>query len=269
MKKSSGAMTIFVIILLLGLGGAAFFLGWVQLAVPAGSYGVLRTKTHGLDPDIIQDGQFRWVWYKLIPANAVISVYSPNRIEHSFSISGSLPQAEVYGRFASPVADFSYALDGSFVFMVDPESLPDLAESRGIAGQEDLEKLEASLSAEIETFIGRRLGEYQEEPETLLGAGFADRLKEDISAAFPGVKVLDASVNAAKVPDFALYDSLRLIYEVYLESQRQSLEEAVKEAAARDVSVRFRLDELARYGELLTKYPILLEYLNMENGVSR
>jgi hypothetical protein len=269
MKKSSGAMTIFVIIVLLGLGGAVFFFGWAHQAVPVGSYGVLRTKTHGIDPEIIREGEFRWVWYKLIPANAVISVYSPKRVERSFLISGSLSQAELYGGFASSGADFSYRLDGSFAFRVDPESLPALTESRGIAGQEDLERLETLLAAEIEAFMGRRVNEYLEESETLPGAAFAERLKQEISTAFPGVNVLDVTMDMAEVPDFALYNSLRLIYEAYLESQQQSLMEAVREAAVRDVSARFRLDELAKYGELLTKYPILLEYLNIENGVSR
>jgi hypothetical protein len=269
MRKSSSVLTVLVIIVLLGLGIAAFFLGWVHLAVPPGSYGVMRTKTHGIYPELIQDGKFLWVWYKLIPTNAVISVYSPNKVERSFSINGALLSADLYRRFASLDMDFSYELDGSFTFKIDPESLPALTESRGISGQDDLEKLEASTAAEIESFIGRSLDEYRKEPETLLDAGFPDRLKQEISAAFPGIDGLEITLNIVKFPDFALYDSLRLLYQDYLDRQRQLLTEDIREAALRNVTTQLRLDELARYGELLTKYPILLQYLGMENAGSR
>ncbi|MDR0709283.1 MAG: hypothetical protein LBF77_04375 [Spirochaetaceae bacterium] len=269
MRKSSSVLTVLVIIALLGLGIAAFFLGWVHLSVPPGSYGVMRTKTHGIYPELIQDGKFLWVWYKLIPTNAVISVYSPNKVERPFSISGALLSADLYRRFASLDMDFSYELDGSFTFRIDPESLPALTESRGIGGQDDLEKLEASTAAEIESFIGRCLDEYRKEPETLLDAGFPDRLKQEISAAFPGIGGFEITLNIVKFPDFALYDSLRLLYQDYLDRQRQLLTEDIREAALRNVTTQLRLDELARYGELLTKYPILLQYLGMENAGSR
>jgi hypothetical protein len=269
MRKSSSVLTIFVILVFLGLGGAVLFLGWVHLAVPPGSYGVMRTKTHGIYPELIQDGKFRWVWYKLIPTNAAISVYSPNRVERPFTINGALPSADLYRRFASLDVDFSYELNGSFAFRVDPESLPALAESRGIEGQDDLEKLEVSTAAEIESFIGRCFNESREGPETLWTAGFLERLKQEISAAFPGISGVDITLNTVKLPDFTLYDSLRLLYQDYLDRQRQLLTEDIREAALRNVTTQMRLDELARYGELLTKYPILLEYLGMDNAVSR
>ncbi|MDR1411393.1 MAG: hypothetical protein LBI91_04230 [Spirochaetaceae bacterium] len=269
MRKSSSLPVIFVIIVLLALGGAVFFLGWIHLSVPPGSYGVMRTKTHGVYPDIIQDGRFRWVWYKLIPTNASITVYSPGRVERSFNVNGVLPSADVYRGFASLDADFSYNLGGSFAFRISPESLPALTESRGLAGQDDLKKLEASLAAEISTFINRRFDEYRKEPETILNAGFPQRLSQEISAAFPDIIVLDVTVNTAKLPDFALYDSLRLLYQDYLANQRQLLTEDIREAATRNVNTQLKLDELAKYGELLTKYPILLQYLGIENAASR
>lgn len=258
-----------MILVLLALGGAVFFLGWIHLPVPPGSYGVMRTKTHGVYPEIIRDGQFRWIWYKLIPTNAAIAVYSPSRVERSFSTNGVLPSADVYRGFASLDVDFSYNLGGSFAFEVRPESLPALTESRRLAGQDDLEKLEASLAVEISSFIDRRFDEYRKNPETLLDAGFPQRLKQDISAAFPDISVLDVAVHTVKIPDFALYDSLRLLYQDYLANQRQLLVEDIREAAARNVSTQLKLDELTKYGELLTKYPILLQYLGIENAGSR
>lgn len=258
--------------MLLALGATAFFFGWAQFTVPPGSYGVMRTKTHGIYPELIRDGEFRWVWYKLIPTNAVISVYSPNRLERSFNMSGTLPSADVYRQFASPDADFSYELGGSFAFSIDPESLPVLAGSRGIAGQDDLVALEGILASEIESYIGRRFDqarENREEMEVIFSPAFPDRLKEEVSAAFPGITGLDLRLNAVKFPDIALYNSVRLLYEDYLAQQRAILTGDIREAAARNVNIQLRLDELAKYGELLTNYPILLQYLGIENSGSR
>jgi hypothetical protein len=269
MRKSSSVLAVFAVTALLALGAAVFFFGWAQSAVPPGSYGVMRTKTHGVDPRVIRDGEFRWVWYKLIPTNAVISVYSPSRVERPFSVSGDLPSADSYRRFASLEADFSYRLDGSFAFSVKPESLPALAESRGIAGQDDLKRLEAVLASEIASYIDRRLAEYREKPEALLDAAFPDRLNQEIAAAFPDIEALGVTLDTVKLPDFALYDSLRLLYQDYLDGQRRMLAEDLRAAASRNLAAQLRLDELSKYGELLTRYPILLQYLGIENGDSR
>ena len=63
--------------ILLILAGVFFFLVWVQFSVPVGSYGVIASKTHGVDPQLVKSGEFRWVWYKLIPTNVKIAVFSP------------------------------------------------------------------------------------------------------------------------------------------------------------------------------------------------
>jgi hypothetical protein len=232
----------------------------------------MRTKTHGVYPKVIREGEFRWVWYKLIPTNAVITIYSPNRVERSFTTSGTLPSAEVYRVFASPNTDFSYELSGSFAFSVKPESLPFLAGSRGVAGQDDLLTLENALASEVESYINQRFNHYREsreEMEALLSSAFPDRLKQELSAAFPDITGVDLNLAVVKFPDIALYDSLRRLYDDYLARQRQMLDEDTREAAVRNVNIQQRLDELAKYGELLTRYPILLQYLSIENSGSR
>jgi hypothetical protein len=40
----------------------------------------------------------------------------------------------------------------------------------------------------------------------------------------------------------------------------------IQERAKNRIDSMFRFDELEQYGSLLTKYPILLEYLALENG---
>ncbi|GHV81526.1 hypothetical protein AGMMS49991_00840 [Spirochaetia bacterium] len=276
MKKSLGGL--FVFIILLALGGTAFFFGWAQFAVPPGSFGVMRSKTHGIDPDVIREGKFRWVWYKLIPTNVVISIFSPNTVEQSVRLSGSLPMGDVYRSFAGLNTDFSWEIGGSFSFNVKADSFPALMADRGITDQRDLETLERSMGREIETFIQQKMGAYAENQENskqvssnqvsvedILKNNPGDRLRSDILAAYPDIENLYVSITTVKYPDFALYTAAGQLYKGYFDRQMQLLTADAAAAADRHIGIQGRLDELAQYGELLTKYPILLQYLGIEN----
>ncbi|MCL2234031.1 MAG: hypothetical protein FWB99_13265, partial [Treponema sp.] len=114
------------LLFLTGIGGAGFFFGWAQLTVPPGSYGVLRSKTHGLDTQVIREGEFRWLWYKLIPTNVTVSTYTLGPVTRSIRSSGSLASGQVYAALAGVDADFSWEISGEISFSIRPEALPEL-----------------------------------------------------------------------------------------------------------------------------------------------
>jgi hypothetical protein len=256
----------FFIILI--LGGAAFFFGWVQFRVPPGSYGVMRSKTHGLDTAVIREGEFRWAWYAIIPTNAEIAVFSPKPVEQPIRVTGSLPSGNFYASFAELDADFSYEYTGSLSFSVRPDYLPVLMAERGVSNQEDLEAFERRIAGELASFSIRRLGKYAEEGHDLTKLS-TDKLRDDILREYPYIENPFCSIDTARYPDPALYNSLRKLYEDYLAGQQKSLESGISPPANRHINARLRLDELAKYGELLTKYPILLQYLALERGENR
>ncbi|MDR1248687.1 MAG: hypothetical protein LBK63_05215 [Treponema sp.] len=261
MKKMLG-----LLIALMVLAGAAFFLGWAQLPVPSGSYGVLRSKTHGLDPAVIREGEFRWVWYKLIPFNAVTLIFAPNLISVPVSVSGTLPLAETYASKTGIAEDFSYYIEADLSFSVKPASLPSLTLTRGIKDQAGLEEYENSLAREIDFFAREWLEAYaaQEQLDGASGEGLrgvAARLEGEIGRTFPDVENLSYAIHDARMPDFALYAMARSLYGDYLDRQRELLGAEISGEAERSLSALLRFDELEKYGELLTKYPVLLQYL--------
>ncbi|GHT71770.1 hypothetical protein FACS1894110_25330 [Spirochaetia bacterium] len=259
----------FLVVLLI-VGGVGFFFGWAQLGVPSGSYGVMRSKTHGLDQRLIREGEFRWVWYKLIPTNVTIQVFTPNRVEKTFTLRGMLPSGDVYAAFSSLNVDFSYELSADLSFNVRADSLIPLVSEKNLAGQEDLSAFEAGLAADIEAFIPGQmeiLASNEGEMASISGSGRSPALEEAIRGAFPQIENLSCRIQAATFPDFALYRQVRGIYEDFLAKQREYLSAGMEGGAEKQLDSRFRFDELARYGELLTKYPILLQYLAIENGV--
>ncbi|MDR0401097.1 MAG: hypothetical protein LBH51_09165 [Treponema sp.] len=252
---------------LLALGGTGFFFGWVQFAVPPGSYGVMRSKSHGLDQTLIREGEFRWVWYKLIPTNVDIQIYRPGRVEHQVNHRGTLPSADVYTSFSRITADFSYEFTGALSFSIDPESLIPLIREQNIAGQAELEDYGNSLAGEIGNFIigqMRSIGEDEEELRGILETGASAKLEGEIRRAFPHITDLSYRAAAVRFPDFSLYARLRDLYNDYMDSQREYIARTQDEDSARQVDSQFRLDELARYGDLLTRYPMLLDYLKIE-----
>ncbi|MDR0689563.1 MAG: hypothetical protein LBG08_04770 [Spirochaetaceae bacterium] len=253
-------------IIILGVG--AFFLGWVQLTVPPGSYGVMRSKTHGVDPELIREGKFRWVWYKLIPTNVVISNYSLKRIQVSLQFEGVLPSATAYTSLSGLTADFSYELKGSLSCTLKPDALPSLIVTKNINDEADLRAYENSLTEEIRDFAIQRIRSYveaEENIEELLGFESAGRLQNDIAGAFPHLDNLSCSIYAVHLPDITLYYSVQALYKDYLERQRALLQPEINVQADKHLESLLRLDELTKYGELLTKYPVLLQYLAIEN----
>jgi hypothetical protein len=260
-----------LLFILIILGGAGFFYGWVQFAVPPGSYGVMRSKTHGPDPQVIREGEFRWVWYKLIPTNVKIAVFTPEKVSRSVKSSGLLPSGGVYASLAGLEVDFSWEISGQFSFSLKGDALPSLAARENISGDEDLRALENGLADRIEAYVLRLLVSYGEDGgkmEALLVSGSTPELVESVEKAFPEIEGFSCLFRGLRYPDYALYRSIRSLYDDYLKQQEFSLKTDLSGEAVTRISSRLKLDELAKYGELLTRYPILLQYLALERGLA-
>lgn len=258
----------FVFFVLVVLAGLGFFFGWAQYRVPPGSYGVMRSKTHGLDRLPVREGRFRWIWYKLIPGNVEITLFRPERRDVSFSLEGTLPSAGVYASFAGIDADFSWSLSGSFSFSLDGDSLIPLIETRDIGNQEELNAWEDTLGDEIRGLILGYFGRMEEAGmEEITGAGTSPALEAEIRAACPFIGDFSLHIREARFPDPALYRRIRGMFEDYLAGQQEFLSARLREKAENRAESRSRFDELDRYGELLTKYPVLLRYLALEKGL--
>jgi hypothetical protein len=265
MKKVFG-----ILLILMLLGGAAFFFGWAQLRVPAGSLGIIRSKTHGVDPEPVKEGEFRWIWYKLIPTNVSIEVYRPERITLPFRGSGFLPSGDTYAALAGIRENFSWEISGEFSFRIRDAALPGLVTEGHIAGEDDLGAYEKSLGGRIEAALLRETGAYGEggeAAEALLAGGSTEKLEALILREFQEIGDLSIAVRTLRYPDFALYRSVRGLYEEYLSRQRLVLREDADREAADRIKTRLKFDELSVYGELLTKYPVLLQYLALERDL--
>jgi hypothetical protein len=260
---------IIIFFILIILGGVGFFFGWAQMPVSPGAYGVIRSKTHGVDETLIREGEFRWIWYKLIPANVETLVFALRPVSRPFRVQGCLPSGDTYAAAAGLDADFSYEISGTLSFTIKPELLPGMVKDGRIGDQAGLEEYENRQAQAMEALAVQRLAAYEreEQPEDAFSqTGTASRLEQDLYRAFPDAENLSCSLNVVKLPDFALYNLVRAVYEDYLAAQREILRADIADQAQRNIDSLLRFDELEKYGALLTKYPVLLQYLEIENS---
>ena len=256
--------TLFVLVVLAALG---LFFGWAQLGVPPDAYGLIRSKTHGVDDKLVKPGEFRWVWYKLIPTNVTTSVFRLNPVNHEFSAYNTLPSGKVYAAFAGINEGFSWEIRAAFSFNLDSEALIPLLAANNISTQEELTRYENDIAGQIEALILRRINtddEFSRQIEALLTDGECPDLEREIQAQFPFITDFSIRVRTAQFPDFALYRQSKKLYEDYIALQNNYLSGGLQEKAQSRIESHRRFDELEQYGVLLTKYPILLEYLTLE-----
>ena len=249
-------------------------MGWTHITVPPGSYGVMISKTHGLEPNVIHDGDFNWLWYKVIPTNAEVFVFNIRPVRWPIRSSGALLSGDTYLVLAGLNADLSWEISGELRFNIKPELLPDLVGNNYIRDNDDLSFYEEELSRRIESMILGRLRSISDTAderamENLLFTGSLPGLEAEIQRSFPEIENIHCDFRMARMPDFDLYYSVRAIYREYLEAQRIFLNDEVLREAQNRIAARVRIDILSQYGEVMTRFPILLDFLNMDSEIVR
>ncbi|MCL2208791.1 MAG: hypothetical protein FWC19_04205 [Treponema sp.] len=259
---------LFTLFILLALGGVGFFFGWVQLKVPPGSFGIINSKTHGVDPIPVRSGEFRWLWLKLIPTNVQISVFRPETMKFPIEFNSSLPSGNSYASFAGMgTSDFSWKLDAEISFSISPDMLVPIVSKYNLTDQESLDAYMQDIASNIKIIILRNLSSAETDAsriERILSGAQDTVMEQEIKNRFPEIRDFTFTVTSAAFPDFTLYRQVRLLYEEFLSKQREYVSTAFGRRAEGHIEIQLRLMELEGYGELLSKYPILLDYLALE-----
>ena len=261
MKKFCTSFFVLIIFASVGL-----FFGWAHLGVPPDAYGIIRSKTHGIDSRLVKPGEFMWVWYKLIPTNAQTTIFRLNPVRHEFSARNTLPSGNTYAAFAGITGNFSWAISASFSFSLQPESLVSLVTVNNISSQEELVSYGNDLAKQIEAYILRCMNyddTFAEYIEELLKNGESPELIQKIQQEFPAIIYFSIQIKSATLPDFALYRQAKELYEVYVAIQKEQIPVDLQNKTKDRIEAYHRFYELEQYGLLLTRYPVLLDYLKI------
>ena len=265
MKKLISALLI-----LLLFGGTVFVIGWTQLYVPAGQYGVLVSKTGGIDPSTIKPASFRWSWERLIPTNARILAFDLAPLKTSVSSTGTLPSGELYSGMLEGNPDFSWDIQAEVTARVKGELLPELVERLNIRDQASLDQWAKDRVATLADSAGKSaIGDVvasslsSSAPAAVDGApdSIGDAVARRMGFVSPELDVISVSVTGTRVPDVAMYRLAADAYASYQKRRGDLLAKAAIEESENSVAEYLQIERFSKWGELLTKYPILIEYL--------
>lgn len=242
---------------------AAFLAGWLQLALPAGTFGVVETRGRGFDPAVVKPGGFTWRWQRLLPKALVLHrfVLAPRLAE--LPVLGSLPSGSTYALLVPEQPDFSYELHLTVRYRVRPEALPRLAERDGLR-PEGLPDWYRAADADL----ARQAAETALASTAPDAAAVAAGLVAALPAEVPDLELLDVVATVVRMPDRALYAALRSVYLAALAAREPALKAAAGRLAVREAEAR--IDEqrhersvavLERYGKLLDEHPGLIQFL--------
>lgn len=261
MKSKKGFISFIFIIL---CAAAVFVIGWVQLYVPIGTYGVLVSKTSGVDPQVIQQGGITWKWQRLLPTNTVIHLFEAKNEKNTVSVTGTLQSGEIYSALIEGRPDFSYSFTFEIESSVKPESLPGLVKTGAVKTDEDISAylLKASKEA-AEKVVKLILDEMSETTDSLVTIiNDENKLLSEVTASSSGVAVITGiKAVRSQLPDVQLYKTAQTVYTAYLEGVKNALLETTGSQLELASDDFLRIERFGKLGKVLTEYPILIDYL--------
>lgn len=270
MKKRT-KFFLFLIILLAAAGGI-FYAGWLQIRLGEHEYGLVFTKINGYDEDFLPPGQFIWRWENLIPTNLKLHVFDLSPRQSTAGLKGELPSGNLFSQYMEGSPDFDYDMSFRLSYRLRPESLLELVKT-GELNSDDPDQWYGTFEDRCLLEAGVFLTGSAADPDFYGDGGYnparmGELLKNRLQEKFPQVEFTAVVPVSLVMPDMALYRRAREEYE-NLMVVRRALDAQNMEAASRRIqNDQANIGLLEKYGELFTKYPVLLEYLTLNTALN-
>lgn len=256
-----------LIVFLAAVAASLFLLGWVNLAVPQGKTAVIHTRTNGYLPSPVGDADgFVWRWQRLLPFNMTIYLFDDVFQTKSFNLEGALPQGDLFYRSApAGTPPFNYQAQGSVSFKASSGALLQFMKD-GSLNPDDTEAFYNAQMVKINNSLAIALAEAaeMERPSLAQNAVTADTVLNKLRGAFPDFEFDSLTFNTLSLPDFDVYQTAKnafLSRSIAAAEAQKAVYLAAETVAAEQ---KRRLELLESYGEVLTKYPILVEYFSVD-----
>ena len=264
-KKKSGFKTFsrtLTFLILLGCAGYVFYMGWIQFSIPENHYALVFTKTGGYDPYLMEAGQFYWRWENIFPTNMTLHLFELPWKENVFKLNGTLPSGREYSTILQNDSAFSFHIDIAIQYKLNPAVLIPLIQEEGFQFS-DIDNWYTTFPHRAETVISQNIQALLGKTELNLNE-LENRLLSLIRTDFPSVEIESLNIRTWEIPDFVLYNKTREIYIQSIQSNREYASELEKQNAELEKQLTSKIELLKDYGQVLTDYPVLLEYFNLD-----
>lgn len=260
LKSALNRLMLTIIIIFLGF---VFWLGLENRELQENSFGIVFTKTSGWGEKVIDSNKLNWNFEKIIPNNYTLHVFTVKTISINFSQSGTLPSGNLYATFNSiDSTNFKYSYDFTGGLRLNKAYLPKLV-AGGTFTMENFEVWQQNSINEIKNILRTYLNDKIISSETIT---INNASQEYIYQMYPYFNFDEFFVNLNS-PDMLLYNSCRNRYLQNMEAQSSADEKYLIQSLKQQNEENFKLDLLKKYGELFTKYPIMIEYLKIDKGM--
>lgn len=258
---------LFILLILVLLAGTGFGFGYVPLRLDPGERGLMFSKTSGWHPEVFEAGTFAWAWQLLIPTNATLYIFEEVVRDLRVESDSLLPSAQLYAEYVDGPADFRQRFSLRISYRADAAALQ-RAVPQGLR-PEQLEDWYSRRDDQLET-QAIRIATLALEDATAEAGGSpltADRLSETLMGRLqernPELEFLSVVVDTLEIPDLLLYREARETYLAVQDARREALVSAAQDLAATRAASDQRIENLQRYGEVLSSFPVLLDYLEI------
>jgi len=267
-KKRNPVGSLISFLLFIIAAGALFYFGWVQFELPENTYAVLFSKTGGYDSQILEPAKFNWKWERILPTNSKLIKFHIENRSIILEYKGELPSSELYSSITPQNPDFSYNITFSINYRLDENSLPRLL-SDGLIDNNNLEGFYSTIESEFIQIMKNRSTDFFIQNLTIDSNAYSDLesiIREKLKDRYQFINIGNLTIQYISFPDLQLYDKTREIYFQILDKRKETEIASEQWAIESKINLDTKLEILTKYGELLTKYPILVDYFALDPG---
>jgi len=256
---------IFWLFFLIIIAGVVGYFGWIR--VPENNVALGFSTITGYDTAFMESGKLNWRWQKLVPKCYTLKMYQLETQSAEISVAQDLPSGDLYASEMTGKPDFSFSVKYAVTYKIKEDSLYGMATS-GQLGDEGLDAFYADVKEKIQNAAASLLGE--EMSKAMAGSTFSQKALEDgvkakIGEQLSDVEIISFDTVEAKFPDIELYKAAKAKYLENQEKKQEMAAQQEKETTDFNAKIDQRIELLKKYGELLTQYPILIEYFKSKN----
>ena len=251
---------------ILALAAAAFFVGWVELALPPGTYGVAFTKSGGWDEEAIAPGGVTWRWERLIPTNMTLHLFDLAPREVQRRVAALLPSAEVYAaEIGIDPEALSYDLGVTVRLQLRAEHLAPLA--AGAELRPDTltawfdQAAAAAADAAADALLSQESAAVVVNPRSL-----EEGVLRRLAARFPELEIIDVELVPYSVPDPDLYRHAKAAFDERVDTQQRARLAVVADLAFVREQAAQHAELLAMLGSTLAEFPELVDLLSRSSA---
>ena len=258
-------MNLLTFLIIIGFSGFVFYRGWIQFSIPENHYALAFTKTGGYDKALMKAGEFNWRWENLFPTNMTLHIFELPWSGCEIDISGTLPSGSQYASILENENStaFQYNLNISLLYRFNPDYITQMIEGDDFQFNQ-IENWYTELNHEIQLLAAEAVPLYLSgEPDENTGS-IRTFMKEKILEFHPEAEIKEILINKMSLPDRKLYEETRSIYLAGIQASRAYTSELERQNADLENQLNSKINLLEDYGEVLTAYPVLLQYFNLE-----